>query len=447
MENILMPRTKEEVLEAAERYNVKFIRMWFVDLLGLPKNFAIPVEELETALDYGLGFDGSSIAGYQEIQESDMVAKPIPSTFRILPWRPMEQAVARMFCEIYYPDGRRYECDPRYILERNLQYAKEKFGLEMFVGPELEFFVFKNSEKPELLDKGGYFDFTTLDHGVDVRRHMILAMEQMGIRAEYSHHEVGPSQHEIDMRYTDALTMADNVITYRVAAKEIAQQFGYYATFMPKPLFGENGSGMHTHISLHRDGQNVFPDPNDPYNLSDIAKKFIAGLLRHVRELCLLYAQWVNSYKRLVPGYEAPVYISWARANRSALVRVPTVRPERLKSVRAEFRTPDPACNPYLAFAAMLRSGLKGIEEDYELPDPVEKNIYHLPEEERKALGIETLPETLGEAIRLFEQSELAREILGEPAFEHLLSLKKKEWDEFKAWVTEWEIQRYYHML
>lgn len=437
---------KEKVLKEAQDKGVEFIRMWFTDVLGQLKSFAITVDELEGALEDGMGFDGSSITGYQDIQESDMIAMPDASTFCILPWRPQEKAVARMFCDILQPDGSSYEGDPRYILRRAVKAAADK-GYTMYVGPELEYFYFKDSGSTQILDHGGYFDLTPLDVATELRRDTILAMKQMGIPIEYSHHEVAPSQHEIDLRYADALTMADTAMTYRLVVKEIAQQHGVYATFMPKPIFGENGSGMHTHQSLFKSGRNAFFDANDKYYLSDVGKSYIAGLLRHAKEMSAILAQWVNSYKRLVPGYEAPVYIAWSQRNRSALVRVPLYKPGREKATRAELRCPDPACNPYLAFAVMLMAGLKGIEEEYELPEPMEKNLYHLTDTERKELGIESLPASLGEALASTEQSELVRQALGDHAFERFIQVKKWEWDDFRIQVTEYELRRYLPIL
>ncbi len=352
--------TKEDVLRIVKEKDVRFIKLWFTDILGFAKSFSITVDELEGALNEGMGFDGSSIQGFARIDESDMLAKPDPSTFTILPFRPKESAVvAKMFCDIYEPDGTPYRGDPRYVLKRNLKIAEE-MGFSFYVGPELEFFYFKTDKDTEILDNGGYFDVTTLDEAVDLRRDTVLMLEEMGIKVEYSHHEVAPSQHEIDLRYTEALKMADNTITYRIVVKEVAKKYGVYATFMPKPMFGVNGSGMHVHQSLFKGNKNAFYDPNDKYFLSDIAKCYIAGLLKHAKEITLLTSQWVNSYKRLVPGYEAPVYISWARRNRSTLVRVPLYKPGKEKATRAEYRSPDPACNPYLAFAAMLRPVSKG---------------------------------------------------------------------------------------
>jgi glutamine synthetase len=440
------PKTKEEVLKFVKENDVKFIRIWFTDILGQLKSFAITSEELEGAFEEGMGFDGSSIKGYARIDESDMVAKPDPSTFQLLPWRPKEKAVARMFCDVLNPDGTPYEGDPRYALKRNLERLKEK-GYTFYLGPELEYFYFKDDKGTQILDEGGYFDLTTLDAASDLRRETVLTLEAMGIKVEYSHHEVAPSQHEIDLRYADALTMADNVMTYRVVVKEVATKYGYYATFMPKPLFGQNGSGMHTHQSLFKGDENVFFDPNDKYYLSDIAKKYIAGLLKHAPEITAVTNQWVNSYKRLVPGYEAPVYISWARRNRSTLVRVPLYKPGKEKATRVEFRSPDPACNPYLAFSVMLAAGLEGIEKGYELPEPIEKDIFHLTEKEREDLGITSLPGSLIEAIELAEKSEIVRKALGDHIFNNFIISKKVEWDEYRTKVHPYEIEKYLPIL
>ncbi len=440
------PRDKKDVMELVKQYDVKFIRFWFTDVLGQLKSFAVPVEELEVAFEEGMGFDGSSIKGFTGIEESDMVAVPDPTTFAILPWRPKEKAVARMFCDIYNPDGTPYEGDPRYVLKRNLEKMKEMGFTNFYLGPELEYFYFKTDEGTEILDKGGYFDYP-MDAAEDLRRETIFCLEQMGIRVEYSHHEVAPSQHEIDLRYANALEMADTVMTYRVTVKEVARKYGLYATFMPKPIFGENGSGMHTHQSLFIEDKNAFFDANDKYHLSDVAKKYIAGILTHIKEITLVLNQWVNSYKRLVPGYEAPVYISWARRNRSALIRVPMYKPGKEKATRIELRSPDPACNPYLAFACMLRAGLEGIKNGYSLPEPVEKDIFHMSEEERKSLGIDSLPGSLGEAIAYAEKSELLKDTLGEHVFNELIKLKKAEWDEYRVQVFPYEIEKYLSFL
>lgn len=439
-------KSKDCVIKTVKENDVKFIRLWFTDVLGFLKSFAITIEELELALEEGMGFDGSSIQGFARIQESDMVAYPDPSTLQILPWRPGERGVARMFCDIKNPDGSFYEGDPRYVLKRNLERAK-KMGYTFFVGPELEYFYFRDSKGTEILDSGGYFDLTPLDVAMDLRRETIFVLEQMGIQVEYSHHEVAPSQHEIDLRYADALAMADNVMTYRLVVKEVAQQNGIYATFMPKPIFGENGSGMHTHQSLFKDGKNAFFDLNDKYNLSDTAKHYIAGILNHAQEITSVTSQWVNSYKRLIPGYEAPVYICWAQRNRSALVRVPMYKPGKEKATRIEFRSPDPACNPYLAFSVMLAAGLEGIEKKYELPEQVTNNIYEMTEEERKDVGIGSLPEDLYEAINITEESDLVKKALGDHVFNWFIKNKKMEWDEYKGQVTAYELDKYLSIL
>ncbi len=437
---------KEYVLNQVKERNIKFIKLWFTDILGFLKSFTITADELPDALEGGVGFDGSSIEGFVRIEESDMVAMPDPNTFCILPWRPKEYGVARMFCDIYRPDGSPFEGDPRYVLKRNLQKAAEK-GFTYYVGPELEYFYFKNHEGTEFLDRGGYFDMTPLDMAVDLRRQTVLFLEEMGIGVEYSHHEVAYSQHEVDIKYADALTMADNVMTYKVVVKQVALQNGVYATFMPKPVFGINGSGMHTHQSLFRGDKNAFFSPDDPYHLSQVGRCFIAGLLKYAPEITAVTCQWVNSYKRLVPGYEAPAYISWGTKNRSALVRVPEYKPGKEKATRAEYRAPDPACNPYLTFAVMLAAGLKGIEEEAELPPPVEVDVYHLSEEERRERGIGTLPGSLGEALEIMEGSELVREALGEHVFWSFIRNKKAEWDEYRAQVSEYELKKYLPIL
>ncbi|MFZ5906940.1 MAG: glutamine synthetase family protein [Nitrospirota bacterium] len=438
-------RDKKDVMEMARKHNVKFIRLWFSDIHGQLKSFAVPVEELEFAFNEGMGFDGSSIKGFARIDESDMIARPDPSTFVILPWRPKERAVGRMFCDIYEPDGSPYKGDPRYILKLNLEKAKKK-GYTFYIGPELEYFYFKNDKATETLDEGGYFDYP-LDAAEDLRRDTILALESMGIKVEYSHHEVAHSQHEIDLRYEDALTMADIVMTYRIIVKEIAKQYNVYATFMPKPIFGQNGSGMHTHQSLFKGNRNAFFDPKDPYFLSDTAKKYIAGLLTHVKEFTLILNQWVNSYKRLVPGFEAPVYICWARRNRSTLVRVPLYKPGKEKATRLELRSPDPACNPYLAFSCMLNAGLKGVERGYTLPEPIETDVYHLSPEERKLMNIDCLPGSLNRAIEYAEESDLLRETLGDHIFEQFIASKRVEWDDYRIQIHSFEIKKYLPIL
>jgi glutamine synthetase len=356
-----------------------------------------------------------------------------------------------MFCDVLVPGGEPYEGDPRYVMRRALERAQSMGFDDYFIGPELEFFYFRQSElnggPPQVLDKGGYFDLTTLDAASDMRRETVLALEQLGIHVEYTHHEVGPSQHEIDMRFAAGLEMADNAMTYRIVVKEIAMKYGVYATFMPKPLFGENGSGMHVHQSLFSGGRNAFYDADDEFHLSSTAKSFIAGQLKHAREISALFAQWVNSYKRLVPGYEAPVYIAWSRRNRSALVRVPMYHPGKEQATRMELRCPDPSCNPYLTFAGMLHAGLEGIEKGYELPDPMETNLYDLTADERSKLGIEQLPETLGEAIEEMAGSELVLKALGEHVFTRYVDLKRAEWDDYRVQVSEWELERYLPVL
>jgi len=437
----------EYVLRMAKEHDVKFIRLWFTDILGMLKSFAITIEELQNALELGMGFDGSSIEGFARIDESDMVALPDPNTFRLLPWRPMEHhAVARMFCDILRPGGEPFDGDPRFVLKKNLKRAAEK-GYTLNLGPELEYFYFSDSKGTETLDEGGYFDMTPRDTATDLRKETVFTLQEMGIGVEFSHHEVAPSQHEIDMRYTDALTMADNVMTYRLVVKEIALKNGVYATFMPKPVFGINGSGMHVHQSLFKGEQNAFFDAKDPYHLSKTAKCYIAGLLQHAPEITSVTNQWINSYKRLVPGYEAPIYLSWARRNRSDLIRVPEYQPGKEKATRIEFRSPDPACNPYLAFSVMLAAGLEGIEKEYEVPEPVEENVYEMSSEERERRGIGTLPGSLIEAIHITEKSELVRKALGNHVFDAFIKNKKIEWDHYRTHVSEYELKRYLPIL
>ncbi len=438
---------KEHILKTAKEHDVKFIRMWFTDILGFLKSFAITINELERALEDGMGFDGSSIEGFARIDESDMVAFPDTSTFQLLPWRPRENnAVARMFCDILKPGGESFEGDPRFVLKRNLKRAAD-MGYTFYVGPELEYFYFRDSTGTEPLDQGGYFDMTPRDAATDLRKETVLTLQDMGIIVEYSHHEVAASQHEIDMRYTDALTMADNVMTYRLVVKEVAIQHGVYATFMPKPVPGINGSGMHVHQSLFKGERNAFFDKNDKYHLSKLAKGYIAGLLKHAPEITSVTSQWVNSYKRLVPGYEAPVYLSWARRNRSDLIRVPEYRPGKETATRIEFRSPDPACNPYLAFSVMLAAGLEGIEKGYEVPDPVEENVYQMTEDERQRRGVGVLPANLLEAIHVTEKSELVRKALGDHVFDAFIENKKIEWDQYRTQVSEYELKRYLPIL
>ncbi len=432
-----------EVLERVQDEDVQFVLLWFTDIEGHLKSFAVTPGELGAALDDGMGFDGSSITGFNAIEESDMVAIPDPLTFQLMPWREGETRVARMICDIVTPDGEPYEGDPRYVLRRALE-RMESMGFDTFnVGPELEYFLFRDDKGTETLDEGGYFAMTTLDAASELRQETVRALEGMGIPIEYVHHEVGPSQHEIDMRFAPALGMADHTMTYRLIVKEVAKKAGYHATFMPKPIFGENGSGMHTHQSLFTDGRNAFFDGDDRWNLSPAGKAFIAGQLRHAREICAVFAQWVNSYKRLVPGYEAPVYVAWSQRNRSALIRIPLYKPGSEQATRAEIRCPDPACNPYLAFAALLHAGLEGIEKGYELPEPMEENLYRLSTAERRERGIIALPESLGEAIDELAESDLMQRALGEHIFPRYVELKQKEWDEYRVQVTEWEKRKY----
>ncbi len=438
--------TKEDVIRIVEEKQIKFIRFWFTDVLGFLKSFAVTPAELEGAFEEGMGFDGSSIEGFARIEESDMVAWPDPSTFAVLPWRAGAGGTARMFCDIKQPSGEPYDGDPRNVL-KNVVAKAEAMGYTMNVGPELEFFYFRDSLGTDVLDQGGYFDLTTLDAGSDLRRDTINALHALGIQVEYSHHEVAPSQHEIDLRFKDVTTMADQVMTYRLTVKEIAQAQGVYATFMPKPMFGVNGSGMHVHQSLFKGDRNAFFDASDEYNLSKVGKSYVAGLLAHVKEIALVTNQWINSYKRLVPGYEAPVYICWSRRNRSAMVRVPLYKPGKENATRVELRNPDPACNPYLAFAAMLAAGLDGIEKGMELPPEASNNIYEMTEAERAAAGIDSLPEDLYQAIKEFEKSSFVREALGNHVCDYLIRNKWAEWDEYKTLINPYEISRYLPIL
>lgn len=439
-------KSKEDVLKIVKEKNVSFVQIWFTDILGMLKGFAITPSELESALDEGMGFDGSSIEGFARIEESDMIAMPDPATFQFLPWRPQDRPVARMFCDILQPDGAHYEGDPRYVLKRMLQRAADK-GYKLFLGPELEYFYFENNESPKIIDKGGYFDTRPLDLASDLRRDTIFALQDMDIQVEYSHHEVAPSQHEIDLRYDEGLKMADKTMTYRLVVKEIARKHGFYASFMPKPIFGENGSGMHVHQSLFKGAVNAFHDPGDPFHLSGVARSYIAGVMKHAREIVAITNQWVNSYKRLVPGYEAPVYISWARRNRSAMIRVPMYKPGKELATRIEFRSPDPSCNPYLAFAVMLAAGMKGMEENYHLPEPVEEDIYEMNEQAREKAGIVSLPGSLFEAVQELQKSELVRETLGDHIFNKFLANKKIEWNRYRTHVSEYEIENYFQIL
>ena len=441
-------RKKEAVLKKSKDSKVKFWRLWFTDVLGFLKSFSITEGEFEEAISEGMGFDGSSIEGYARIEESDLIALPDPETFTTLPFGGNDDfKVGMMFCDIKNPDETPYEGCPRNALRKMLKKAGDMGFNHYYLGPEMEFFFFKSSDAPEVLDEGGYFDMTTRDAAYDLRRDCTLALESMGVQVEYTHHEVAPSQHEIDMKYKDAIKMADQVMACRMVVKEIAQKSGIFATFMPKPLFGQNGSGMHVHQSLFKGENNAFFDSKDKYHLSKTAKHFMAGLLKHSKEIVPVVAQWVNSYKRLVPGYEAPVYISWARRNRSALIRVPMYKPGKEKATRIEFRCPDPACNPYLAFAVMLSAGLKGIEKQYPLPNPVEEDIFDMSEKEREARGIESLPGDLYDALTFAKQSDVVREALGDHIFSKFIENKEIEWDRYRIQVTSYELDRYMPIL
>jgi glutamine synthetase len=443
-----MVQTKEDVLQKIGDNDVKFIRTQFTDTLGIIKSWAIPAEDLEDAFENGVMFDGSSIEGFTRIEESDMMLMLDPDTFRILPWRPREGAVARIIGDVMLPDCTPFKGDPRYVLKSAIEDAK-KMGFTMNVGPELEFFLFKLDENgnptTELTDQGGYFDFAPLDKAQDVRREIDYALEHMGFKLEASHHEVAPSQHEIDFRFGDVLNTADNVVTFKYVVRSIAYHKGYYATFMPKPLYGENGSGMHTNQSLMTmDGENAFYDPDAPNGLSEIARYYVGGLLTHIRDFAAITNPLVNSYKRLVPGYEAPIYLTWSDANRSSLIRIPAARG---KGTRVELRCPDPTCNPYLAFALMLHAGLDGIKNKIEPPEPIQKNIFDLTKEERTQMGIESLPGNLKEAIDVMSSNRFVRTALGDHVFENYLEAKNAEWDKYKAWVHPWELDTYLSIL
>ncbi len=439
----MLCKTVADVKKIVKDKDVSFIQFWFTDVLGTMKSFAITPDELDEGIEEGMGFDGSSIEGFCRIEESDMIAKPDPTTFQFVPWRSSDdKPVARMFCDILQPDGTPYEGDPRFVFKRLLN-SIEKEGYTFYLGPELEYFYFADNSGTKILDKGGYFDARPVDMASDLRRKTIFALQSMGIKVEYSHHEVAPSQHEIDLRYAEALKMADITMTYRTIVKEVAMQHGVYATFMPKPLFGENGSGMHVHQSLFKEGKNTFYSPGGRFNLSETAQYYIAGILKHAPAITALCNQWVNSYKRLVPGYEAPVYVSWANRNRSALVRVPMYKPGKEAATRMEFRSPDPACNPYLAFAAMLGAGMDGIKNKYELGDPIEEDIFEMTPAEREKKGITELPGNLYAAIKETEKSALVKEILGDHIFNKFIDNKKVEWDRYRTHVSRYELDEY----
>lgn len=433
------------VLKTIKSRDVHFLRCWFTDVLGNMKSFAVVPGEVENAFLDGMGFDGSSIKGFSTTQDSDILAFPDASTFQVLPWRPESNAVARMFCNIKKPDGKPFDADPRHILQRQIQKASEK-GLNLNVGCQLEFFYFKDDKGTVTLDSGSSFDLTSLDYASDLRRDTVLTLEKMGIPVEFSHHESAPSQHEIDLRYSDALSMADSVMTYKLVVKEIANKHGVFASFMPKPISGVPGNGMHLHISLFDDNdKNVFFDPADPsgYNLSDTAKHFIAGMLLHAKEMSLVTNQYVNSYKRLAAGMNAPSVIAWARHNRSTIIRIPGYRPNSEDSCRIELRNPDPACNPYLVFACVLAAGLDGIERGLPLVDAQESHdFFNMTHAQIKDMGIETLPDTLGEAIDAFSESEFLKEVLGTHAHEYLVRAKTADWSQYRQMVSPWELDK-----
>ncbi|HEY9388333.1 MAG TPA: glutamine synthetase family protein [Mycobacteriales bacterium] len=452
-----MDRQREFVLRTLEEREIRFVRLWFTDVLGSLKSVAVAPAELEGAFTEGIGFDGSAIQGFARALESDMIARPDPGTFQILPGRDGSPGdTARMFCDILMPDGSPSWADPRFVLRRALAKAAD-MGFTFYTHPEIEFFLLtdhpESGRPPRPVDSGGYFDLTTHDVAHDFRREAVAALEALGISVEFSHHEVAPGQQEIDLRYADALATADNIMTFRHVVKEVALQQDVYATFMPKPFTGQPGSGMHVHLSLFEGDRNAFHDPSDQFNLSKTARSFIAGLLRHAREFTAVTNQWVNSYKRLFAESpenwltEAPAYICWGHANRSALVRVPMHKPGKANSTRVEIRSPDPACNPYLAFALLLTAGLKGIEEEYELPPGAEDDVWSLTDTERRAMGYDDLPHNLSEAVRMMEHSELVAEALGEHVFDYFLRNKRTEWVEYRAKVTPYELERYLPVL
>jgi glutamine synthetase len=438
-------RQREYVLRTVEERGVRMVRLWFTDVLGQLKSFAISPAELENAFEEGMAFDGSSIDGFSRVQESDVLAKPDPNSFELLPWADHLGTSARMFCDIVNLDGTPFSGDPRQVLRRNLDRTLER-GFSFYAAPEMEFFYFANSDPsmpPQPLDQASYFDLTTADVATDLRQRTIHTLEAMGIPVEYSHHEDAPSQHEIDLRYTDALTMADNVMTFRLVVKEVALEKGVHATFMPKPLTGVQGSGMHTHFSLFEGDTNAFYDAGDELNLSTVARGFIAGLLWHAKEITAVTNQWVNSYKRLVVGYEAPIYEAWARNNSSVIVNIPPIKRGKAENARIEFRAPDAACNPYLAFSVILAAGMRGVEKGYDLPAETAENLYRLTPEERMADGIGILPQSLSDALKAMENSELVAEALGEHVFEWFIRNKRAEWLDYKTQVSQFELDRY----
>ena len=445
-----MDKQSEFVLRTIEERDIRFVRLWFTDVIGSLKSVAVAPAELEAAFDEGIGFDGSAIEGFARVYESDMLAKPDPTTFQILPWRSEGPGVARMFCDIQMPDGTPSYADPRWVLKRTLAKAAD-MGFTFYTHPEIEFYLFRgNTEdvgEPEPVDHVGYFDQSASGPGYDFRRNAITMLESMGISVEFSHHEDGPGQQEIDLRYADALSTADNIMTFKLVVKEVALQEGVRASFMPKPLRDHPGSGMHTHLSLFEGDRNAFYEAGAQYQLSKVGRSFIAGILKHAPEFTAITNQYVNSYKRLTGGGEAPAYICWGHNNRSALVRIPMYKPDKGQSTRIEYRALDSAANPYLAYAVLLAAGLKGIEEGYPLPDGAEDDVWSLTDAERRALGIHLLPQTLDQAISAMENSELVAQTLGEHVFDFFLRNKRAEWSEYRRQVTQWERERYLPVL
>jgi glutamine synthetase len=445
-----MDKQRDFVLRTIEERGVKFVRLWFTDVAGTLKSVAIAPAEVEGAFAEGLGFDGSAIEGLSRSYEADMLAQPDPSTFQILPWRGEINPTARMFCDIMTPDGQPAAADPRNVLRRALAKASD-LGFSFYIHPEIEFYLLKSSEigpeGPIPVDKAGYFDNVPGGTAHDFRRRAVSMLEQLGISVEFSHHEGGPGQNEIDLRYADALTMADNIMTFRTVIKEVAIEQGVYATFMPKPFTDHPGSGMHTHMSLFEGDSNAFYDASGQYHLSKVGRHFIAGLLRHAPEITAVTNQYVNSYKRLWGGGEAPSFVCWGHNNRSALIRVPLYKPDKGQSSRIEYRAIDSAANPYLAYALLLNAGLKGIENEYELPAETEDNVWDLTDSERRAMGIQPLPQSLDHAIRKLEESELAAETLGEQVFSYVLANKQAEWSAYRSQVTPFELKQNFETL
>jgi glutamine synthetase len=449
---VLMDKQADFVLRTIEERDIRFVRLWFTDVIGSLKSVAVAPAELEAAFSEGIGFDGSAIEGFARVYESDMLAKPDPATFQLLPWRSEGPGVARMFCDIQMPDGSPSYADPRWVLKRTMAKAAD-MGFTFYTHPEIEFYLFEddknavNVASPKPVDHVGYFDQSASGPGYDFRRNAITMLESMGISVEFSHHEGGPGQQEIDLRYADALSTADNIMTFRLVVKEVALSEGVRASFMPKPFRDQPGSGMHTHLSLFEGDKNAFHEPGAEYQLSKVGRSFIAGILKHAPEFTAVTNQYVNSYKRLTGGGEAPAYVCWGHNNRSALVRVPMYKPSKGQSTRIEYRALDSAANPYLAYSVLLAAGLKGIEENYELPQGAEDDVWSLTDAERRALGITPLPTSLDEAIKMMEKSELVAETLGEHVFDYFLRNKRSEWEEYRRQVTQWELDRYLPVL